>query len=49
MGVSGQRQPGHALAPGKGPLVPIVQEAGWAPEDTEVRGKILSPLLEIEP
>jgi hypothetical protein len=23
---------GRALAPGKGPLVPIVQEAGWAPE-----------------
>jgi hypothetical protein len=33
MGVSGQR---HALAalypPGKGPPVPIEQEAGWAPE-----------------
>jgi hypothetical protein len=27
MGVSGQRH-----APGKGPPVPIVQEAGWAPE-----------------
>jgi hypothetical protein len=25
-------QPGHALAPEEGPLVPIVQEAGWAPE-----------------
>jgi hypothetical protein len=24
--------PGHALAPGKEPPVPIVQEAGWAPE-----------------
>jgi hypothetical protein len=24
--------PGRALAPGKGPLVPTVQEAGWAPE-----------------
>jgi hypothetical protein len=24
--------PGHALTPGKGPPVPIVQEAGWAPE-----------------
>jgi hypothetical protein len=24
--------PGHASAPGKGPLVPIVQEAGWASE-----------------
>jgi hypothetical protein len=27
MGVSGQRH-----APGKGPPLPIVQEAGWAPE-----------------
>jgi hypothetical protein len=25
-------RPGLALAPGKGPPVPIVQEAGWAPE-----------------
>jgi hypothetical protein len=25
-------RPGHALPPGKGPPVPIVQEAGWAPE-----------------
>jgi hypothetical protein len=25
-------RPGCALAPGKGPPVPIVQEAGWAPE-----------------
>jgi hypothetical protein len=24
--------PGRALGPGKGPPVPIVQEAGWAPE-----------------
>jgi hypothetical protein len=24
--------PGHALPPGKGPLVPIVQEAGCTPE-----------------
>jgi hypothetical protein len=24
--------PGRALAPGLGPPVPIVQEAGWAPE-----------------
>jgi hypothetical protein len=23
---------GRALSPGKGPPVPIVQEAGWAPE-----------------
>jgi hypothetical protein len=31
--VSGQRHaPGRALPPGRGPLVPIVQEAGWAPE-----------------
>jgi hypothetical protein len=25
-------RPGHALPLGKGPLVPIGQEAGWAPE-----------------
>jgi hypothetical protein len=25
-------RPGRALSPGKGPPVPIVQEAGWAPE-----------------
>jgi hypothetical protein len=25
-------RPGHALPLGKGPPVPIVQEAGWAPE-----------------
>jgi hypothetical protein len=25
-------RPGRALAPGKGTPVPIVQEAGWAPE-----------------
>jgi hypothetical protein len=25
-------RPGSALPPGKGPLVPTVQEAGWAPE-----------------
>jgi hypothetical protein len=24
--------PDHALVPGKGPLLPIVQVAGWAPE-----------------
>jgi hypothetical protein len=29
---------GHALAPGKGPPVPIVQEAGWAPEPVGHRG-----------
>jgi hypothetical protein len=33
MGVSGQRHaPTALLPPGKGPPVPIVQEAGWAPE-----------------
>jgi hypothetical protein len=33
MGVSGQRHaPAALLPPGKGPTVPIVQEAGWAPE-----------------
>jgi hypothetical protein len=33
MGVSGQRHAPAALyPPGKGPQVPIVQEAGWAPE-----------------
>jgi hypothetical protein len=32
-GVSGRRQsPAALLPPGKGPPVPIVQEAGWAPE-----------------
>jgi hypothetical protein len=25
-------RPGRALFPGKGPSVPIVQEAGWAPQ-----------------
>jgi hypothetical protein len=25
-------RPGRALHPGKGPPLPIVQEAGWAPE-----------------
>jgi hypothetical protein len=25
-------RPGRVLPPGKGPPVPIVQEAGWAPE-----------------
>jgi hypothetical protein len=25
-------RPGRTLPPGKGPLVPTVQEAGWAPE-----------------
>jgi hypothetical protein len=35
-------RPGRALPPGKGPPVPIIQGAGWAPEPvwTEFRGKI---------
>jgi hypothetical protein len=33
MGVSGQHHaPAALLPPGKGPPVPIGQEAGWAPE-----------------
>jgi hypothetical protein len=33
MGVSGQSHaPAALLPPGKGPPVPIGQEAGWAPE-----------------
>jgi hypothetical protein len=37
----------RSLPPGKGPPVPIVQEAGWAPPlDTEVTGKILRPCRE---
>jgi hypothetical protein len=32
MGVSGQRHAPAALCTGEGPPVPIVQEAGWAPE-----------------
>jgi hypothetical protein len=32
MGVSGQLHAPASLYPGKGPPVPIVQEAGWAPE-----------------
>jgi hypothetical protein len=39
---------GCALALGKGPPVPILQETGWAPEP-EATGKILSPLPGIEP
>jgi hypothetical protein len=45
-------RPGCALTPGKGPPVPIVQEAGWAPEPVwtlRLGEKILSPLPEIEP
>jgi hypothetical protein len=52
MGVSGQRNPpGRALPPGKGPPVPIAQEAGWASGDlaTEVRAKILPLVPGVEP
>jgi hypothetical protein len=44
--------PGRALVPRKWPPVPIVQEAGWAPEPVwiqRLRGKTLSPLPGIEP
>jgi hypothetical protein len=30
--------PGRALPPGKGPPVPIEQEAGWAPEPVWMQG-----------
>jgi hypothetical protein len=53
MGVSGQHHaPAALLPPGKGPPVPIGQEAGWAPRaglDTEDRGKILCPRRESNP
>jgi hypothetical protein len=48
MGVSGQHHaPSRALPLRKGPPpVPIVQEAGWAPEQlwTQAAGKLLSSL-----
>jgi hypothetical protein len=31
-------RPGRALPPGKGPQVPIEQEAGWAPEPVWTQG-----------
>jgi hypothetical protein len=31
-------RPGRALPPGKGPHVPIIQEAGWAPEPVWTQG-----------
>jgi hypothetical protein len=47
MGVSGQRHaPAALLSAGKGPPVPIVQEAGWAPEPVwtqRIEKKILCP------
>jgi hypothetical protein len=45
-------RPGLTLPPGKGPPVPIVQEAGWAPEPVwtqRLEVKVLSPLPGIEP
>jgi hypothetical protein len=48
-GVNGQSHARLRFTPGKKP-VPIVQGAGWARADldTEVKGKILLPLLRIE-
>jgi hypothetical protein len=44
-------RPGRALSTDKGPPVPIVQEAGWAPEPvwTQRLEKNLLPLSEIKP
>jgi hypothetical protein len=45
-------RPGSSLPPGKGPTVPIVQEAGWAPEPIwtqRLEEKSSLPLLGIEP
>jgi hypothetical protein len=39
---------GRALVPGKGPPVPIVQEAGWAPEPVwtqRLEEKSFNPLI----
>jgi hypothetical protein len=53
MGVSGQRHtPAALLPPGKGPLVPIGQEAGWASEPVwtqEAIGKMPCPRRESNP
>jgi hypothetical protein len=53
MGVSGQRHAPAAYLPlGKGPPVPIVQEAGWAPEPVwtqRLEEKNPLPLPGIEP
>jgi hypothetical protein len=41
--------PGRTLPPGKGPPVPIGQEAGWGPETVwtqEAREKVLLPRIE---
>jgi hypothetical protein len=53
MGVSGQRHaPAELLPPGKGPPVPIVQEAGWAPETVwtqRIEEKSFSPARDRTP
>jgi hypothetical protein len=53
MGVSGQHHaPAARLPPGKGPPVPNVQEAGWAPEPVwtqRLEEKILCPRRESNP
>jgi hypothetical protein len=52
MGVSGQRHAPATLYPPERTPVPIVQEAGWAPEPVwtqRLEEKILSPLPGIEP
>jgi hypothetical protein len=38
MGEWSASRPGRALPPGKGPAVPIEQEAGWAPEPVWTQG-----------
>jgi hypothetical protein len=50
-GMWSESRPGRALAPVKGPPVPIVQEAGWASEPvwTQATGNIPSPLPGFEP
>jgi hypothetical protein len=46
MGVSGQyHAPSALLPPGKGPPVPIGQEAGWAPEPVWTQSLEENPLL----
>jgi hypothetical protein len=46
MGVSGQRHaPAALLPPGKGPPVPIVQEAGWAPEPMNFKQTLFKLLI----
>jgi hypothetical protein len=45
MGVSGQRHaPATLLPPVKGPPLPTVQEAGWAPEPVWTQRKEENPL-----